>query len=131
MIPKNIINTNKGVVLFIVLSIILVVVALANVILVLIASQSRLTQHQVGRIQASYAAQAGMNYAIEMLRTGGWSPPTTTPITYTMCRSGCNVTENSFPQFLQVNITVSPLATTGTYNGTYPLNVTVNYPTPQ
>ena len=66
-------KTNRGVVLFMVLSTILIVVALANIILVLITSQFRLTHHQVSRIQAYYAAQAGMNYALEMLRDGTWN----------------------------------------------------------
>jgi len=60
----------------VVLATLSVVVILANVVLSIISSQSRLTQHQVGRIQAYYAALAGMNYAYEMLRrgpaAGGW-----------------------------------------------------------
>jgi Tfp pilus assembly protein PilX len=71
--PKHIINTNKGVVLIMVLSMILVVVALANIVILLISSQYRLTHHQASRIQAYYAAQAGMVLALENLRTGAWS----------------------------------------------------------
>lgn len=55
-----------------VLGTLLVVVILANVILSTILSQSRLTHHQISRIQAYYAAMAGMNYALEQLRLGNW-----------------------------------------------------------
>jgi len=60
-----------------VLGTIIIVAILITVILSIISSQSRITQHQVSRIQAYYAAQAGMNYALEMLRTGLWTfnPP--------------------------------------------------------
>jgi Tfp pilus assembly protein PilX len=63
----------KGIALFMVLGTLLVVTILAFIMLNIILSHSRLTQHQVGRIQAYYAAQAGMNYALEMLRTGAWT----------------------------------------------------------
>ena len=63
----------KGIALFMVLGTLLVVTILAFIMLNIMLSHSRLTQHQVGRIQAYYAAQAGMNYALEMLRTGAWT----------------------------------------------------------
>mgnify|MGYP001767600384 CR=1 FL=1 len=65
----------RGVALYLVLAVLLMVVILANIILSLVSSQSRLTQHKVKRIQAYYAAQAGVNYALEMLRlnTPGWA----------------------------------------------------------
>lgn len=62
----------KGIALVMVLGTLLVVVILAVIILNIILSHSRLTQHQVGRIQAYYAAMAGINYALEQLRTGNW-----------------------------------------------------------
>ncbi len=59
-----------------VLGTILIIVVLANVILSIILSQTRLTHHQISRIQAYYAALGGMNYALDMLRrgpaAGGW-----------------------------------------------------------
>jgi len=55
-----------------VLGMLLVVVTLANAILTIISSQSRFTHHQVSRIQAYYAAMAGVNYTFEMLRTAAW-----------------------------------------------------------
>ena len=72
--------------MYMVLATLMVVVVLANVVLTIIASQSRLTHHQVSRIQAYYASMAGINYATEMLRlgpaVGGWdanSCPANTP----------------------------------------------------
>ena len=59
----------KAVVLFIVLVTIIMVVTFASVILSIMLNQFRLTHHQTSRIQAYYAAQAGVNYAIERLRT--------------------------------------------------------------
>lgn len=63
----------KGIALFMVLGTILIIVILANVMLTMISSQGRLTHHQVSRIQAYYAAQAGVNYAYESLRVGTWN----------------------------------------------------------
>ena len=61
---------SKGIALILVLSFTLIVAILANITLIVIRSQSRLTHHQLSRIQAIYAAQAGMNYALEKLRVG-------------------------------------------------------------
>jgi len=79
--PKQIVKSSysakisrKGVALFIVLGTIIIVLTFATVILSIIASQARLTHHQVSRIQAYYASMAGVNYATEMLRNGTWSP---------------------------------------------------------
>jgi hypothetical protein len=80
--PKHSINANKGIVLFMVLSMILIVVALANIVILLVSSQYRLTHHQSSRIQAYYAAQAGMVLALENLRTGFWKVGLD-------CASGC------------------------------------------
>ncbi len=63
---------NKAVVLLFVLGTILVVVILANVVLRIMLNQSRLTHHQVSRIQAYYAAHAGIVDALEKLRTGDY-----------------------------------------------------------
>lgn len=69
-------SPEKAIVLFIVLATIFIVILLANILLGIMASQSRLTHHKVSRIQAYYAAMAGVNYALEMLRVGpaggGW-----------------------------------------------------------
>lgn len=105
----------RGIVLFVVLATILVVILLANVILSIISSQSRLTHHQVSRIQAYYAAQAGINYAYEMLRKGTWATPSSSsdPVQeYTLC-NGCTgankIDEPSLPSSVkEVKITVYP-----------------------
>jgi Tfp pilus assembly protein PilX len=60
----------KGVVLLMLLGIILIVTILANVILNVILNQGRLTHHQVSRTRAYYAGLAGINLALENLRTG-------------------------------------------------------------
>jgi len=84
-------NSNrKGQLLFIVLGTIIVVVILSSVILRIILNQSRLTHHQVSRIQAQYAAKAGVIYALDKLRRNddldNW--PATGEYTRTMRRSG-------------------------------------------
>jgi Tfp pilus assembly protein PilX len=65
----------KGVALFIVLGIIMLVTVLATVILRIMSNQARLTHHQVSRIKAYYADKAGMNLVFDKLRTGTWSAP--------------------------------------------------------
>ena len=57
----------KGIVLLLVLGSILIVLSLAAIIIGIIASHSRLTQHQISRTQAYYAGMAGLNYALEKL----------------------------------------------------------------
>lgn len=62
----------KGIALFLALAVVMIIVILSGIILRIMLSHSRLTQHQVGRSQAYYAAYAGMNLALENLRTGVW-----------------------------------------------------------
>lgn len=67
---------SKGVALFFVVMTVIVVLILSVVILTTMSNQSRLTHHQVGRIQAYYASMASINYALEMLKIGapnGWT----------------------------------------------------------
>jgi type II secretory pathway pseudopilin PulG len=109
----NFVN-RKGVALFMVLAMLLVVVILANVILNIVLNQARLTKHQASRIQAKYAAMAGVNYAIEALRIGlpsGWPIPVAgSPNQYDMC-SGCIVNESYLPSSIaRVEITVAASA---------------------
>jgi Tfp pilus assembly protein PilX len=89
----------RGVVLFIVLGTLLVVTSLATVILSLILSHARLTYHQTSRVQAYYAALAGMNLARENLRTGTWATGS-----YTLCKSGCTVNDSDIPYSVAINI---------------------------
>lgn len=58
----------RGVALFLALAVVLVVCILADIILTIMASQNKLTNHQVNRIRAYYAAQACLNYTIEGLK---------------------------------------------------------------
>lgn len=80
-----------------VLATIMIVVVLANVILVIISNQSRLTRHEVGRVQAYYAAQAGIVYALEKLRLGSISGTTNGGWTYTPVNSCPNSTPCPVP----------------------------------
>ena len=137
---KDIINcNNRGVILLTVLSTILVVVALANIIVILVSSQSRLTQHQIGRSQAYYAAQAGTQYAIEMLRTAAWAIPAAgSTLTRTLCpqAAGCTDPNSGLP--FTVNITVGSLGSSpnliggsgSALSGVAPITANVSYPTP-
>lgn len=124
----------------IVLGVLLVVAVLANIILAIISSQSRLTHHQVGRIQAYYVAQAGMNRALEELRVGNWTYNATTN-TCPNATGGCNITDPDFPLFIQqpVKVIFCPNATicTGVTTACSPppgidfcINTVVNYTFP-
>lgn len=124
-------NNKKGVVLYFVLGVLFVVVLLANIVLNFVSSQSRLTSHQVKRVQAYYAAQAGVNYATEQLRLGNYTSGGTLKIcgpnystTHSALCSGANFTEASFPSSINyVDIFVSAANATGGQT----LNATVNY----
>jgi Tfp pilus assembly protein PilX len=125
----------KGVILFIVLGLVLVVATLAVAVLRIISNHSRLTHHQVSRIQAQYAAKAGLIYALDKLRRNddaSWSATTpATPVTKTMCRSGCDINEPDLPGSIQsINITIyDPLAVWPNQGmaGTRKVSVTATY----
>jgi len=90
----------RGVALFIVLAVVLTVTVLANVILVIVSSHVKMTQHQVHRIQAYYAAQAGMGLAFEQLRSGAWASGT-----YSLCNSSsCTVNDPDIPYRVDIAI---------------------------
>lgn len=116
----------KGVVLFIVLAVLMIVIILASVILSIMSSQFRLTHHQVSRIQAYYASMAGINLAYDMLsqgdnNVGNWpQPATVTPnLFYSrfLCKTAssganCNtadaIVDSNIPSSIQVvQITVT------------------------
>ena len=65
---SGVLSQEKGMVLYIVLTTLLIVVILSNVLLSLVANQNRLTHHQTSRIQSYYATQAGLVFAFEQLR---------------------------------------------------------------
>ncbi|MDP3041214.1 MAG: hypothetical protein Q8N62_00550 [Candidatus Omnitrophota bacterium] len=104
----------KGMILFIVIGIIMVVVILTTVILGAASNHARLTQHQVSRIQAQYAAKAGVIYALDKLRRNDnaacWPPGGPFPYTIVMRRSvlaACDVIEPALPNSIsRVDITV-------------------------
>lgn len=88
----------SGIALFIVLATLFVILLLGDITLKFIASQNRFTHESVNRIQAYYAAKAGMNYALEMLRTGGWFY--TSPLSHSCANpAGCLMptNPNEFP----------------------------------
>jgi len=101
---------NRGIVLFTVLAVIFIAVILANVLLSLVSSHSRFTHHQVSRIQAYYAGQAGMNYALEKLRTGDWVSKAWGPGARKDCYdTPCVLVDGNFPpQIKSVSIQITP-----------------------
>jgi Tfp pilus assembly protein PilX len=106
----------KGVALFLILSLLMVAAVLAGVIMNITLSHFELTRHKVQRVKAYYAALAGMNLAFEQLRTGAWSGNNT----YTLCSSGCTVNDADIPYTVTINITK-----TDSVNNT--VNISVNY----
>jgi Tfp pilus assembly protein PilX len=125
-------SARRGVALFIVLGTILVVVILANVVLSIILSHSRLTHHQIGRIRAHYAGLAGMNYALEQLRTGTWSPPNNYCIgnsTAGHCGGSPDVNDPDMPYEVRINITASGSGGPN-FPNVAPLDISVNYTAP-
>lgn len=95
----------RGVVLLIVLATLLIVASLASAVLGLILSHARLVYHQSSRIQAYYAALAGMNLAMEKIRIGesGWVPDSGS-VTKTLCGSGCDVIDTDIPYPVSITI---------------------------
>lgn len=141
---KNPMLNKKGMALYVVLGTILVVIVLANVILSLVLSHSRLTHHQITRIRAYYAGRAGMVLAMEKLRTGTWQanncyclrgafPGTCTPI------AGCGnyaqtINDNAIPYDVKIRIypvaaATNPGANPPTIAGTAPITINVDYQT--
>lgn len=119
----------RGIVMFIVLATVLVVILLANILLGLVSSQSRLTHHQVSRIQAYYAARAGVNYAIEQLRLGNWHGGETAGLCRSFPGPGCTnppSPDSTLPASIQlVSITVGNPGEG--INGTIPITATATY----
>jgi Tfp pilus assembly protein PilX len=132
-------KNDKGIVLFIVLATILVIIILANIVLGVVSSQSRLTHHQISRIQAFYAAQAGVNYAREMIRLNNtaWVPQNAgdPALTGRLCNTaagGCataaanDITDNNLPHTIRsVSITIG--APGSGISGTREIRATVDY----
>lgn len=123
-------NRNKrGMILPIVIWVILAVVVLSAVILRIVSNQTRLTHHQVSRIQAQYAAKAGMVYALEMLRTGVWGYSVSSAVNTCVNSGDCPVSDPSFPSAVvgqQVQVIFCP---SGSTCGVAPNSHTCNPPT--
>jgi Tfp pilus assembly protein PilX len=124
-------SNSRGVALFIVLAALAIVVILADVVLNIMLSQNRLTHHQVSRIRAYYAAQAGMVYTLEMLKSGIWAPDSSN--TKYACHRSCIdsvvasytiPTDADIPYNIQV--TIYPRGTGG-ISGTTRVNVKTDY----
>jgi len=123
----------KGIVLFIVLATIFIVILLASILLGIMSSQSRLTHHKTSRIQAYYAAMAGINYALEMIKSNNsdWIPsPDTVPNTRTrtLCRTcvAPEVNEPDLPISIQ-QITITIGASGSGISGTRAVSATATY----
>ena len=107
-------SDKKGAILFLVIGVIMMVAILATAVLRIISNQSRLAYHQVSRIQAQYAAKAGVLYALDKLRlrlpadAACWPPAGPFPYTRYMkaSGSGCDIIEPDLPALWQVDITV-------------------------
>lgn len=119
-----------------VLSTLFIALLVSNIILRVILSQSRLTHHQVSRTQAYYAALAGINYALEMLRTSNPQWPRVGSYNRTICNTNpncvvtlpvgtvCNATEANFP--CSVDLVTISVGDPGSGN-TRRVNATSNY----
>lgn len=117
--------SQKGIALYLVLATLFIVFVLGTIILNFMSSQSSLTHHQVSRVQAYYAAQAALNYALDMLRKDpAWQVNTT--FQRTMCASGCDIDDEDLPSVINY-ITIK----VGTYGSglenTREVTATVNY----
>lgn len=122
----------RGVALYIVLAVLLVVVILTDVILGIMSSQSKLTNHQVRRIQAYYAVRGAVNYAFEQLRVNasGWVPGSSSLVKYMCKASSCSpytadVVEPDLPASIRyIKITIDPYSPT---TGLTPVTAVANY----
>jgi Tfp pilus assembly protein PilX len=107
-------RANRGMLLFIVIGIILIVVVLSTALLRVVSNHKRLTHHQVSRIQAFYAAKAGVMYALDKLRRNDdacWpASGTIDRIMYPSGATGCNFNEPALPSSVkEVDIHVDPI----------------------
>mgnify|MGYP001608167276 CR=1 FL=1 len=109
----------KGVIMYLVLVSVLMTIVLAGIILNIITSNARFSHHQVSRVQAYYAAMAGVNYAVERLRSGSEAScwPATGIISRKICRTGgtcisvCDPIDDTLPPSIsQIDISVSDWA---------------------
>jgi len=97
----------KGVVLFLILAALAIAIILAAALLSLMLNQARITNHQVSRVRAFYAAQAGINLAMEQLRTHVWVGTGTHILSKdtAICSSAGNICDDDIPFPVTINIT--------------------------
>lgn len=68
-------NNNKGVILITVVIFVMIISILAASALYIMTNDARLTEYSIRRIQANYAAQAGIQQHLELLKTNPTPPP--------------------------------------------------------
>jgi len=115
-------SKRKSAALVLVLFVLFSVLVVAHIALIFFSSQSRLSHHQVSRIQAYYAGMAGINYAFEQLRIGSWTEEGT-----------YYLTDPQFPHVIKdrkVEIEIGPLITAGSHRGQHRVIVRVRYVSP-
>ena len=132
---KRALFKNKGAALLAVLATLLVTSILAVAALRFMLSQGTLSHHQFNRARAYYAAQAGMVYALEMLRGGDWTPPLAGIKRYCISNTGLcpvavlgSVTDPNMPY--PVLITINPYGTGPAGTNTAAVNILVDYTAP-
>ncbi|MFA5093448.1 MAG: hypothetical protein WC543_05885 [Candidatus Omnitrophota bacterium] len=115
-------RNKKGVIFFIVISVVVIASLLAIAVLRVVSNQARLTHHQLSRIQAQYAAKAAVILALDKLRQNdvNWGSGV---LTKRMCKStttapGCDaadvILDSDLPNSIQwVDITVEAAPGTG------------------
>lgn len=85
------IKNKKGILFVMVLAAVIVALTLGAIFLTFFTSESKVTHHQLSRIQAYYVAMAGVNYAFERIWNGSWQPSTCPSPT------GCVINDTNFP----------------------------------
>ncbi|MBI4707880.1 MAG: hypothetical protein HY761_08155 [Candidatus Omnitrophica bacterium] len=114
-------NNRQGAALILILGVILIITLLANVILTILSSQARLTHHQINRIRAYYANFAGINLALEKLRTGQWLSGQTWYLG--KCSGSQCIQDADIPYLVTINIGL----VASTIPGTTRIDITSNY----
>ncbi|MFA4984096.1 MAG: hypothetical protein WC559_02130 [Candidatus Omnitrophota bacterium] len=111
-------RSEKGMALFLVLSVIMVAAVLAGIVMNFTLNQIELTRHKAQRIKAYYAALAGMNLAFEKIRTNadGWN---VTSVHY--LGPGLEVSDPDIPYPVTIDVVQQPDGIN------YNLSITVNY----
>jgi len=136
-------SRKKGTALLVVLLTLLITALLATVVLRFMLSQGSFSRQEINRIRAYYAAYAAMNYTLEKLRIGDWSPnPNATDPVKKACLNGCVgmgviadpgytiPSDTDIP--CKVEVTIHPYGSSVSYpaDKIAPLEITAEYDTP-